>query len=549
MNCSCRLSTPVTAFLVLLASAATAATAATKPNILVILADDMGFSDLGCYGSEIPTPNIDRLAAGGLRFTQFYNTGRCCPTRASLLTGLYSHQVGVGHMTEDRGQPGYRGFLNDRCVTLADVLGSAGYFTAISGKWHVGHRELSMWPLQRGFDRFYGVPEGGGFYYRVKPGRSVALGNEVLYSADKPTPDGWYSTDAWTDWGLKFIDEAAAAGKPFFLHVCHNAPHFPLQAPAEDIARFRGKYLAGWDRLREERHARQIEMGLVDKSWPLAERPSGVKAWHELTDQEKERADHIMAIYAAVVYHMDQAVGRLVDGLKERGLLDNTLILLMSDNGGTAEGGTYGRLDGEPPGGADSNVYCGECWALLENTPLRRYKRENHEGGIATPLIVHWPAGIDARRQGDGETGRGGRLVHSPAHVIDIMPTLVEVAGAKYPPEMESRSILPMEGRSLVPAFANRPIEREALYWEHEGNAALRVGDWKLVRLGRNRPWELYNLKLDRTEQHNLAGSEPDRARELADQWEAWSKRAQVVPAGESGKPAGKKKAAKKKEQ
>ncbi|RME22698.1 MAG: arylsulfatase, partial [Candidatus Zixiibacteriota bacterium] len=238
-----------------------------RPNIVVILVDDMGFSDIGCYGSEIPTPNIDQLAANGLKFTQFYNTGRCCPTRATVLTGLYAHQAGVGHMTGDYGVPGYRGFLNEHCVTLGDVASSAGYLTAVAGKWHVGHRDRSMWPLGRGFDRFYGVPEGGGFYFQVKAGRRVVLNDQVVADVDHPLPDGWYSTDAWTDAGLQFIDEALAAKKPFLLYLAHNAPHFPLQATAEDIARFRGKYRRGWDELSEERYRRQVKLGLIDPNW------------------------------------------------------------------------------------------------------------------------------------------------------------------------------------------------------------------------------------------------------------------------------------------
>src|SRR6185369_16285515 len=413
-----------------------AAAAPAKPNIIIILVDDMGFSDIGCYGSEIPTPNLDRLAAGGLRFTQFYNTGRCCPTRAALLTGLYSHQAGVGHMVEDGGLPGYRGFLNDRCVTIAEVLRDAGYFTAMTGKWHVG-TPPDKWPRQRGFDRFYGS-EAGGFYFRPIQGRKVISDDTVLYTAQNPPPDGWYSTDAWTDYGIQFIDEALAARKPFFLYLAHNAPHFPLQAPPEDIAKFRGKYKIGWDKLREQRHAKQIQIGIVDKAWPMSPRPEEVKAWEQLTPAEQDRFDHLMALYAACVEHMDRSVGRLVDALKQRGALDNTLILFLSDNGGNAESGANGRLEGSgTPGSADSTVYCGQSWATLENTPLRRYKHFNHEGGIATPLIAHWPARIkDA-----------GQLREQPGHLVDLMATCVDVGGAKYPTEFKGKPIQPMEGR------------------------------------------------------------------------------------------------------
>jgi arylsulfatase A-like enzyme len=492
--------------------------ASSKPNIVVILVDDMGFADLGCYGSEIPTPNLDKLAANGLRFTQFYNTARCCPTRASLLTGLYPHQTGVGHMTADNAVPGYRGRLNDRCVTIAEVLRQAGYFTAISGKWHVGQNH-GVVPWERGFDRSLNAAAGG-FYFPDSPMTELFLNGENVGRRGGKIPDQWYSTDLWTDFGVKFIDEALAAKKPFFLYLAHNAPHFPLQAPPEDIAKFRGKYQIGWDKLREQRRARQIEMGIVDMAWPLSPRPPEVKPWDSVGNEEKDRFDHIMAIYAAVVNHMDASVGRLVAELRQRGVLDNTLIFFMSDNGGNAESGPDGRLNGSPPGSAQSDVFCGQSWATLENTPFRRYKHFNHEGGIATPLIVHWPARI----AGSGE------LRHQPGHLVDIMATCVDVAGAKYPAEFNGKPIQPMEGKSLVPAFSNQPIQREAIYWEHEGNGAIRVGDWKLVRLGRGGPWELYDLKADRTELHDLAAEKPDLVKQLAAKWDAWAERAHVKP-------------------
>ena len=493
---------------------------AAKPNIVVILVDDMGFSDLGCYGSEIPTPNLDGLAAGGLRFTQFYNTARCCPTRAALLTGLYSHQTGVGHMVEDKQQPGYRGRLNDQCLTLAEVLKPAGYFTAMTGKWHVGQNH-GVTPWGRGFERSLNAAAGG-FYFGSDPRAKLFLNGEALASDDVRLPKDWYSTDLWTTFGLKFIDEAREAKQPFFLYLAHNAPHFPLQAPADAIAQFRGKYKSGWDALRDQRHARQIEFGIIDKSWQVAPRPAEVSAWKDVASEEQDRFDHLMATYAACVHRMDAAIGDLVNGLKQRGVYDNTLILFMSDNGGNAESGPGGRTKGNPTQ-ADSDWFCGESWAHLQNTPFRRYKHFNHEGGISTPLIAHWPATL---AKGTGQ----GRLTHEPGHVIDIMATCVDVSGAKYPTEFHGQPIQPLEGRSLVPAFTGKPIQREALFWEHEGNAAVRVGDWKLVRLGRGGPWELYNLKSDRTEQHNLAAEYPDRAKELATQWDAWAQRAHVIP-------------------
>jgi arylsulfatase A-like enzyme len=495
-----------------------ATTSGSKPNIIVILVDDMGFSDVGCYGSEIPTPNIDKLASEGLRFTQFYNTGRCCPTRASLLTGLYPHQAGVGHMMEDGGQPGYQGHLNNQCVTIAEVLDDAGYFTAMTGKWHLGHA-AGVEPWTRGFQRNLTSAKGG-FYFADTPGADLFFNGKKYSPHDPMFPKDWYSSDLWTDYGLRFIDEAREAKKPFFLYLAHNAAHFPLQAPAEDIAKFRGKYKMSWDKLREQRRAKQIEMGITDKSWPLSPRPEMVKAWDSLSDDEKDRFDNIMAIYAAVISRMDSSIGTLVDGLKQRGILDNTLILFMSDNGGNAESGPNGRLDGKDPGSAHSVVFCGQSWATLENTPFRRYKHFNHEGGIATPLIVHWPAGFKAHNE----------LRTQPGHLIDIMATCVDVSGAKYPTEFKGEPIPPMEGRSLVPAFNNKPIKRDAIYWEHEGNAAVRVGDWKLVRFQRKGDWELYNMKADRTELHDLAAEQPERVKEMATKWETWAERAHVKP-------------------
>jgi arylsulfatase len=510
------------------------ARAAEHPNIIIVLVDDMGFSDLGCYGGEIPTPNIDALAAGGLRFTQFYNTGRCCPTRASLLTGLYSHQAGIGHMTDDKGVPGYRGFLNDRCVTIAEVLRPAGYFTAHTGKWHVGHGDDARLPLQRGFDRFYGVPEGGGFYFKPKAGRTVRLGNEIVHGPGQPAPDGWYSTDAWTDYGLRFIDEARAAGKPFFLYLAHNAPHFPLQAAPQDIAKFRGKYKAGWDALRTQRHARQKELGVVAPSWPLTPRDATIEAWDTLTAAEQDTLDLRMAIYAAVMHRLDRAIGTLVAGLKERGVLDNTLLFFLSDNGASDEGGLHGKSGAGEPGSAESDVFLGRAWANASDTPFRLYKKNSHEGGIATPLIAHWPAGIAARGEWRAQTG----------HVIDLMATCVEVAGAKYPAEHNGKSIQPMEGRNLLPAFAGQPLERSSpLFWEHEGHRAIRIGDWKLVSKHPG-PWELYDMAADRTEMHDLAAQQPERVKEMAAQWDVWAKRVGVRPwplGGGEGKKGNKK--------
>ena len=521
---------PTLRSLLLLFALCATAGAAPQPNIVVILVDDMGFSDLGCYGGEIPTPNLDALAQNGLRFTQFYNTARCCPTRAALLTGLYPHQTGVGWMTDDQKLPGYAGRLNDRCVTMAEVLRPAGYLTAMTGKWHVGQNH-GVTPKSRGFDRSLNAAAGG-FYFADASRAGLFLDDEKLAKDDPRLPEDWYSTDLWTTFGLKFIDEAVAAKKPFYLHLCHNAPHFPLQAPKAEIEKFLGQYQLGWEEIRARRYARQLEMGLVDRRWASSPLPAAVKAWKDVPAEEQKRFDHLMATYAAVVHRMDKSIGDLVGGLRQRGLLDDTLILFMSDNGGNAEAGAQGRTQGDPSQ-SGSQWFCGESWAYAQNTPFLLYKHFNHEGGISTPLIAHWPAGIAAKNE----------LRRQPGHVIDVMATVVDVAGAAYPKEFNGKPILPMEGRSLVPAFADRPIEREALYWEHEGNAAVRVGDLKLVRRGRDGPWELFDLKADRTEQHDLASARPEKIRELAALWQAWAERAHVLPTpGAGGKKKSKKK-------
>ncbi len=508
------------------------AAGAKKPNIVVILVDDMGYSDIGCYGGEIHTPNIDKMAQGGVRFTQFHNTARCCPSRAALLTGLYPHQAGVGHMLDEADDadgnplPGYLGHLNDHCVTIAEALHGAGYFTAMTGKWHVGQNH-GVTPWGRGFDRTLTCAQGG-FYFPEDPvGGPLYLNGKDIGRTGGPLPPQWYSTDLWTDYGLKFIDEARTVKKPFFLYLAYNAPHFPLQAPPADIAHWRGKYLAGWDALREARYKRQIQMGLIDKSWPLSPRLPAVPAWDSLTPAQKGRFDHIMAIYAAVVEHMDTDVGRLVAGLKQRGVLGNTLILFLSDNGGNAETGPAGVLEGADPGGPKSVVFVGQCWATLSNTPFVRYKHFTDEGGIATPLIAHWPQGIPASRDGKLET--------QPGHIIDIMATCLDVAGATYPQQFHGKPITPLQGVSLVPAFSgNRLTRTQPLFWEHEGNRAILDGPWKLVAVNAQ-PWRLYNTLADRTEQHDLASVQPARVKTLAAQWEQWAVRSNVLPLNPEG--------------
>ncbi|TWU48676.1 Arylsulfatase [Rubripirellula tenax] len=509
-----------------------AAVIAERPNIVVILVDDMGFSDIG-NGSEIPTPHLDALAAGGVQFSQFYNTGRCCPTRASLLTGLYSHQAGIGWMTADQGEPGYRGGLNDSCVTIAEVLGDAGYFTAMTGKWHVGF-EHGVTPWGRGFDRSMNLPAGGVHFWNQtgsKGNSKMFLNGESIASDDARLNPPWYATDLFTQQGIGFIDESLAADQPFFWYLAHTAPHFPCMAPEATIAKYRGKFMKGWDRLREERYARQVEMGLIDASWKLEPRPENIPAWDSLSADEQKRYDDMMAIYAAMIEEIDTSVGKLVAALKERQEFHNTLILFMSDNGGNAETGVAGKHEGDQPGDAHSNVFIGQCWAHLNNTPFRKYKHFNHEGGIASPLIAHWPDAINPEAGGD-------RWITEPTHLVDIMTTCVDVAQAKYPTEFNENAITKAQGQSLRPLLTGKgEFAKRSLYWEHEGNAAIRTGDWKLVRFA-GKPWELFNLAVDRTEQNDLAQQQADRVDEMSGQWESWAKNSSVLPRPKAKKNA-----------
>ncbi|QDT02180.1 Arylsulfatase [Rubripirellula lacrimiformis] len=497
--------------------------AAQRPNIIVIMVDDMGFSDIGCYGGEIPTPHLDSLATGGARFSQFYNTGRCCPTRASLLTGLYSHQAGIGWMTTDQGVPGYAGRLNDQCVTIPEVLGGAGYFTAMTGKWHVGFNH-GVTPWGRGFDRCLSLPAGGLHFSNQtgsKGGTKLFLNGEEVSRDDPQFNPPWYGSDLWTEQGIKFVDEAIAENKPFFWYLAHVAPHFPCMAPEATIAKYRGTYMKGWDVLREERYARQVNAGLIDKNWDMEPRPDEIPAWDSLSPEEQKRYDDMMAIYAAMIDEVDKNVGKLVDALTKRGQLDNTLILFLADNGGNAEAGVKGKYNGDNPGDPHSDVFIGRCWAHLNNTPFRKYKHYNHEGGTASPLIAHWPAAIKSR------TG----WVETPVHLIDVMATCVDLGEASYPAEFKGHIITPAQGQSLKPlltasgTFSDRP-----LFWEHEGNAGIRVGDRKLVRLGMKGEWELFDLKADRTEQENLAAENVDEVQSLSRQWRQWAKSANVLP-------------------
>ena len=500
---------------------------AAQPNILLIMVDDMGWADLGCYGSEIPTPNIDALAKNGVRFTQFYNTARCSTTRASLLTGLYPHQAGMGHLDGMRlpESLGTHGRLNDRAVTIAQVLGSAGYHTSMVGKWHLG-QQAGTTPWNKGFQRS-ATTRFGELYFpheKHKPGTEFVYldGQETPAESPKLGTGEWYSTFMFTDWALKFVDDAKQQQKPFFLYFAHGAPHFPLKAPAEVIAKYRGKYKAGWDKLREARHAKQIELGLVDPKWPLSPRPEEVAAWDSLSPEDQDRFDHMMATYAAMLDCVDQSVGRMVAGLKERGMLDDTLILFLSDNGGNAEGGPRGITQGGEIGSPDSSVFLGMSWATLNNTPFRRFKHFTHEGGISSPLIAHWPKGIPSERY--------GKIEKQPGHLIDVMATAVDLSGATYPATFEGHPILPKEGLSLRPAFLGEPLHRvKPIFWEHEGNRAVRSGPWKAVMKLKGE-WELYNIEEDRTEQNNLIGINKAVAVLLIQQWNDWAATSFVDP-------------------
>ena len=505
-----------------------------RPNVVIVLVDDMGWSDIGPFGGEIATPNLDALAARGVRFTQFYATPRCSPTRASLLTGLYSHQAGMGHLDNviRPGSRGTTGRLNDRSVTIAEVLRDAGYFTAMSGKWHLGQDNGSP-PWNRGFERTLSLRAGGMFFpnqnYTGGDNPLAARALEPLFLNGTATPrdapvfgSSWYATYLWTRFGLEFVDEARQAGKPFFLYLPFNAPHFPLMAPAELIAKYRGKYRAGWDRIRRERQQRQIRMGLVDAKWPLSPREADSPPWDSLSDQQQDRFDHQMAVYAAMIDAIDTAVGTLVKGLEARGRLDNTVIFFMSDNGANAESGPDGRFNGDPPGGPNSDLYLGMNWAAVGSTPFRRFKHFAHEGGISSPLIVSWPRGIAANRR--------GAIERQPAHVIDIMATVTAVTGARYPNEYHGHAIQPMEGVSLRAALDGRPLTRpHSLFWEHEGNRAVRSGNWKIVSVYPD-SWELYDIAADRVERNNVAARHPDIVKRLSDAWDAWAKRTNVDP-------------------
>lgn len=517
-----------------------------RPNIVVILVDDLGFSDLGCFGSEIRTPNIDALAAEGLRFTQMYSAAKCCPSRAALLTGLNPHQAGIGHMTDNYGIPSYQGYLNDRCATIAELLRPAGYRTLMSGKWHVGadyeDADTSTWPVgdpehphprQRGFDRFFGILGGAGSFFNP-PG---------LMTDDSFTPvetPDFYFSDAIADHAVRMMDESVDMGQPFLLYAGFTAPHSPLHAPEEDIARYEGSYRDGWDSLRTRRHEKLLGMGLLNPKWEISPRPAYIPAWEDAPHRDWE--DLRMAVYAAQIDRMDQAVGTIMSRLEHHDISDNTAVVLLSDNGGCAArlstnprsgkqklyaslptpDGKKVRIGNDPsirPGPADTHQSYDVWWANASNTPFRLFKNWAHEGGISSPCIVRWPALVDA-----------GGITAEPAYINDITATCLEAAGVDYPDELDGRPLLPIEGESFLPLLQGRPWSRhKPITVEHEGNRCIRKGDWKLVG-ETGGPWELYNIEEDRTELDNLVEGNTGKAEELQTEYDAWAERCGVLP-------------------
>ena len=517
-----------------------------KPNVVLILNDDMGFSDIGCYGGEVETPHLDRLAANGLRFSQFYNTARCSPSRASMLTGLHPHQTGVGILTYDSGPEGYAGNLNQRCVTIPQALKSSGYRTYMSGKWHVASsltKPTDTCPLQRGFDEFFGTIIGAGSFYDPN---TLTRGN--ANAEHEARAEGFFYTDAISDQAVAYIDQHASAhrGQPFFEYVAYTAPHWPLHAHEADIAKYKGRFDVGWDALREARLEKLVASGILKEAWKLTERDSSQPPWSEAEADEQFRAWTLrcMEVYAAQIDRMDQGIGRIIAALERTGQLDNTVVIFLADNGACAEdipqGVTIDELvnklmiarsttrSGEPvhfgndtgrmPGPENTYQSYGTAWANLSNTPFRLYKHWIHEGGISTPLIVHWPNGI---------TDKGG-IRHAPGYLPDIMATVLDVTGTPYPSSVEGRAIDPLEGHSLLPVFGQDGGARPPMFWEHEGNAAVRIDQWKLVKrypLG----WELYDLDADRTELNDLAAQHPARVADMGAQYDAWAARCGVI--------------------
>ena len=500
----------------------------SKPNIVLIMADDMGYSDIGCYGSEIQTPNIDKLAASGIRYTQFYNCARSCPTRASLLTGLYPHQAGMGWMTvANLGTPQYQGELNTSCLTIAEVLKTAGYSTYMSGKWHLTRNydetqsaEKHNWPLQRGFNRFFGTIPGGGNYF--SPNGLTSQNTQF-----KPAQPFYY-TDAISDSAVSFIRGHQQKTKnPFFVYVAYTAPHWPLHAQEKDIAKYKGKYDNGWDLLREQRFKKMRETGIIPSNTILTKRNDEAGAWSSIPARLKPELAHRMEIYAAQIDNMDQGIGRIVDELRKNNQLDNTVIIFLSDNGACAEMISNPNKNGEI-GTDDSFESYGLAWANASNSPFQMFKHWTHEGGIATPMIVHWPKTIKSENQ--------GKIWTKPAHVVDIMATCVEIGHANYTSLIQkNKRIQPLEGQSLLSTFQLRDNNRKPIFWEHEANIAMRDGKWKLVAEGLEDTssigkLELYDIDVDRSETIDLSEKYPDKTKKMYEDWLTWANRVKVFP-------------------
>ncbi len=460
---------------------------ADRPNIVLIMADDLGFADLGCYGSEIKTPNLDALAARGLRFSQFYNTAKCHSSRVSLLTGLYCDQAGGEQL--------------NRGATIAEVLGSAGYFTAMVGKWH-----LNQQPTDFGFERYWGHLSGATNFFTGD--NTFRLNGEPWQVPSQLNGRPFYTTHAITDFAMQFVGEAVESGKPFLLYTAFNAPHYPLQAPEQEVAKYDGVYDAGWDKLRVERHRRQLESGLLPAKWKLSPRPDHIPAWESLSESERQWEADRMEVFAAMVDVLDQNIGRMVEFLKQKGVYDNTLILFCSDNGACPFERTRGR-DLKPWDPKSYWTY-DASWAHVGNTPFRLYKQNQHEGGISSPMIAHWPNGLKVRP---------GSITDQPGHLIDFMATFLDVAEADYPDRVGPRVIDPLQGKSLLPIFEGRHRDpHENLYFHFATDRALRQGAWKLVSAKRGR-WELYNLDDDRTELNDLSSQHPERVATMAKKW------------------------------
>lgn len=488
------------------------------------MVDDMGYSDLGVYGSEINTPNIDKLAREGLRLKQFYNNGICAPTRASLISGQYPHTAGIGYFDIDLGLPAYQGYLNDRSLTLGEVFKAGGYKTYLSGKWHVGKEKQAHWPLQRGFDRFFGILNGASSFFDAKPiplGRSA----EVLLLKDNErvteTDDSFYLTDEITRSALGFIDEGTASQQPFFLYLAYTAPHWPLHAQSEDIAKYKGSYNEGWDVLREKRLKRQVELGIISEaqSKAAAEKDADIPAWINFTYEERQLWQSKMEVYAAMLDRVDKGIGDLLAKLKEKRQDGNTLIIFISDNGAPAEdvaywGGTAGRNAG-PVGTTGSFESQGKGWSYLSNTPFRAFKASPYEGGISSPFIAWYPDKIKD----------GGRILNGAGHLIDIAPTLYDIAGVSYPPSRKGQTVNQLPGLSLKKLLFEKVevAQDRALFWEWAGNRAVRRGKWKLVSVSPYYQWELYNLEEDPGERNNQAQRNTKLVGDLSTLYFAWA--------------------------